>query len=181
MRITKDKVKELRARTDAGIMDCKDALREAKGNLEEAMNFLLRKGKALASRKTGRLTKQGVIESYVHLGSKIGVLVEINCETDFVARNSKFKEFARDIAMQIAASSPLFVKRESIPSGEIDEQKMDKQHIEEYLKRVCLLEQPFIKDPKISVKDYLSSVIAKVGENILIRRFTRFQLGEEKD
>ena len=181
MQIGKDKVKELRARTDAGIMDCKHALKQAGGNLEQAINFLTQKGKIIASRKTDRLTKQGVIESYVHHGNKIGVLVEINCETDFVARNSKFKEFARDIAMQIAASAPLFIKREDVPSGEIDKQKMGKQQIEEYLKMVCLLEQPFIKDSKVSVNDYLSSVIAKLGEHIVIKRFMRFHLGEEKD
>ena len=113
MQIGKDKVKELRARTDAGIMDCPHPGKQAGGNLEQAINFLAQKGKIMASRRTGRLTKQGVIESYVHHGNKIGVLVEINCETDFVARNSKFKEFARDIAMQIAASAPLFIDRKS--------------------------------------------------------------------
>jgi elongation factor Ts len=179
MQIDKEIIKRLRARTEAGIMDCKKALKEAKGNLEKAMELLRQKGIARAFKKANRITKQGLVTSYVHLDNKIGALVEINCETDFVARNSEFREFARDIALQVVASSPSYVKREDVTPEVISREKITPAETEEYYQKVCLLEQPFIKNPQITVKDYLTSVIAKIGENIVIRRFVRFQLGEE--
>lgn len=189
-------IKRLREKTNAGIMDCKKALKESKGDVEKAVEILRKKGIKLASEKSSRAAKDGRIESYIHLNGKIGVLVEVNCETDFVARNEEFKKFTKDISMQIAASRPRYVKKEDVPEKVLEKEKeilaepvknkpkeaIEKilsGKIEKFYEEICLLEQPFVKDPKIKVKDLLHSLIAKIGENIVIRRFTRYQLGEE--
>ena len=169
-------IKELRNSTGAGVNDCKKALEETKGDKEKALEILRKKGLDIAKNKAGRVAKQGRIESYIHSGSKLGVLVEVNCETDFVARNEEFIRFTKDVAMQIAASNPLYVDFDSIPAAQKHKIKDD---LELFRKQHCLLDQPFIKDPVKSVNDYLVSIVAKVRENILIRRFTRFSLGEE--
>ena len=191
-----DAVKKLREKTSAGIMDCKKALKEAAGSVEKAIEILRKKGIKLASEKSSRAAKQGSVESYIHMNGKIGVLVEINCETDFVARNEDFKKFLKDVAMQIAASRPQYVKREDIPGDVVEKEKeilaatikgkpkaatekILTGKLEKFYEEMCLLEQPFVKDPKIKVKDLLHTLIAKIGENIVIRRFTRYQLGEE--
>ncbi|HOJ59390.1 MAG TPA: translation elongation factor Ts [bacterium] len=198
--ISASQVKELREKTGAGMMDCKKALTENNGDLEKAIKYLREKGIADASKRSGRLTKEGVVYSYIHPGHKIGVLVEINCETDFVARNEVFQSFAKDIAMHIAASSPLCVSRDEVAPALVEaerevlrnqaresgkpEQVWDKiveGRIEKFYAQVCLLEQPFIKDMNITVEDYLKETIGKIGENIVIRRFSRYQLGEELD
>ena len=191
-----DAIKKLREKTSAGIMDCKRALKEAGGDVNKAIAVLRKKGIALASKKSSRATKEGVIGSYLHLGSKIGVLVEVNCESDFVARNKEFKAFVKDISMQIAASNPRYVSKEDVPKEVIENEKeiiaaqikgkpanvVDKivsGKVEKFYGEVCLLEQPFIKDTNIKVSDHLTSIIAKIGENMNIRRFVRFQVGEE--
>jgi len=191
-----DAIKVLREKTSAGIMDCKKALKEAAGNIEKAIEVLRKKGIKLASEKSSRAAKDGRIESYIHMNGRIGVLVEINCETDFVARNEEFKRFTKDISMQIAASKPRYVKREDVPSEVLEKEKeilaaplknkpkeaLDKilsGKLEKFYEETCLLEQPFVKDPKTKIKDVLNALIAKIGENIVIRRFTRYQLGEE--
>lgn len=178
-------------------MECKTALNEAGGNFDKAVDILRKKGIASASKKIGRTAVEGVIEAYIHAGSKIGVMVEINCETDFVARTSDFKMFAKDIAMQIAAATPLYVDRESVPTAIIEKEKeiyaeqskasgkpapviekMAQGKLEKFYKEVCLLEQSYIRDPNVVIGDLLKSMIAKVGENIVIRRFSRYQIGE---
>ncbi len=193
-------VKELRSKTGAGIMDCKEALAGAEGNMEEAIKILRKKGLASAAKKSERITADGMIGSYIHARGKIGVLVEVNCETDFVARTDDFQQLIKDIAMQIAASSPRFISREDVTEeilaqereiyksqalatgkpekviGKIVDGKMEK-----YYSESCLLEQPFIKNMDITVQEYISSIIAKLGENIKVRRFARFALGESKD
>jgi len=196
-----DMIRQLREKTGAGMMDCKAALKEASGNAEKALEILRKKGLAKAQQKSSRMTKEGLIQSYVHTNHKIGVLVEVNCETDFVARNDEFKAFAKDMAMQVAAVHPLYVKKEDVPGSVIDKEKeiikaqisqpgekekpqhvMDKivlGKLEKYYEEVCLLEQPFIKDQNVKVRDLLIQLIAKTGENISIRRFVRYQLGEE--
>ncbi|GAV25323.1 elongation factor Ts [Carboxydothermus islandicus] len=195
--ITSQMVKELRERTGAGMMDCKKALEEANGDMEKAIEILRQKGLAAAAKKAGRVATEGVVEAYIHGGGRIGVLVEINCETDFVAKTDEFKAFARDIAMQIAAAKPEYVRREDVPQEVIEKEreilkaqalnegkpanvveKMVEGRLEKFFKEVCLLEQPFIKNPDITVKDLLTEKIAKIGENINIRRFVRFELGE---
>jgi elongation factor Ts len=160
-------VKALRGKTGAGVIDCKNALVESDGDIEKAHGILNERGIALAKKKVDRVAEQGIIETYVHLGGKIGVMVEINCETDFVARTEQFKELAHDIALQIAAMSPLYISSEEIPAGEtgVDHQT------------ACLLQQQFIKDPSKTIRDIITETIAKVGENIKIRRFARFELG----
>jgi elongation factor Ts len=173
--VSYEAIKELREMTSAGIMDCKDALEKADGDLKKALQILKEKGAQIASKKSTRITKEGKVESYVHLGGKIGVLVEVDCETDFVARNEEFGRFVKDLAMQIAASSPLYIKREDVPKELVEKQ----EDAEKFYKEVCLLDQPFIKDESITIKDYLTSLIAKVGENIVIKRFTKFQVGLE--
>lgn len=191
-------VKELREKTGAGILDCQKALTETGNDIEKAIEHLRQKGLAAAQKKAGRETNEGLVDSYIHPGSRIGVLVEVNCETDFVARNDEFKAFVKDLCLQIAASNPAFVKREDIPASLIDKEKaiylaqakeMGKPEpawgkivegkLEKFYQESCLLEQAFIKDPSVSVKDLLSQKIAKIGENISIRRFTRYQLGQE--
>lgn len=197
MTISAAQVKELREKTGAGMMDCKKALTEANGNMEKAVELLREKGLAAAAKKAGRIAAEGVVESYIHMGGKIGVLVEINCETDFVAKTDDFKEFARDIAMQIAAYNPQFVSRDEVPAEEIEKEKeiykqqainegkpehiaekMVEGRIKNYFKEVCLLEQAFIKDGDKTVEQLLNEKVSKIGEKISIRRFTRYQLGE---
>ena len=192
-----DNIKKLREKTGAGVVDCKKALRESGGNLDKAIEFLRKQGVSLASKRSSRTTKEGRIEGYIHLGGKIGVLVEVSCETDFVARNDDFKIFVKDIAMQIAASNPLYIKKEDVPEAvtkkEIDifkaqipagkppsaTEKIIDGKLKKFYEEVCLLDQQFIKDTNIKVKDLLTSMIAKIGENIVIRRFVRYQVGEE--
>lgn len=179
--ISAELVKSLREKTGVGIMDCKAALIEAKCDTEKAIEILRKKGLAAAARRAGRIAAQGIIDSYIHLG-KIGVLVEINCETDFVARNIEFQSFVKDIAMQIAATNPQYISREDVPDGIVAHEReilKSQVRLEKFFSEVCLLDQPFIKDEKKIIKDLLAELIAKIGENILIRRFTRYQLGEK--
>lgn len=198
MAISPALVKELREKTGCGMMDCKKALEEANGNLERAIEVLRKKGLADLAKKAGRAVKEGLIDAYIHSGGRIGVLIEVNCETDFVARNEDFKNFVHDVAMQVAAASPLYVSREEVPEEVVKSEKeiyraqaiqegkpekfVDKivtGRLEKFYQAVCLLEQPFIKNQDITVQDYLGSIVAKIGENVSIRRFTRYQLGEE--
>ena len=191
-----DKIKRLREKTFAGMMECKRALEEASGDMDKAVEILRKKGIALASRKASRLAKEGAVASYIHINHKIGVLVEVNCETDFVARNDLFKNFVKDITMQIAASYPQYIDKEDIPEEIIAREKeiIKEQHkskpqdvlnkimegnLDKFYSEVCLLQQPFIKDPSLMIKDLLIQTIAKIGENIIVRRFVRYQLGEE--
>ena len=195
--ITAALVKELRERTGAGMMDCKKALSATDGNLEKAIDFLREKGLAAAAKKAGRVAAEGLVEAYIHGGGRIGVLVEVNCETDFVAKTDAFKELVKDIAMHIAATNPSYLKREEVPTAELEHEqavlaeqarnegkpekiieKMVAGRIEKYYKEVCLMEQPFVKDPDKTISDLITESIAKIGENISIRRFTRYQLGE---
>ncbi|HBC94059.1 MAG TPA: translation elongation factor Ts [Pelotomaculum sp.] len=190
-------VKELRERTGAGMMDCKKALAESGGDIDKAADYLREKGLAAAAKKAGRIAAEGLVESYIHGGGRIGVLVEVNCETDFVAKTDEFRALVKDIAMQIAAAKPEFVKREEVPAEALEHEKailraqalnegkpanivekMVEGRVEKYFKEVCLLEQPFIKEPEMSVKQLLTEKISKIGENISIRRFTRYELGE---
>ncbi len=190
-------VKELREKTGAGILDCQKALQESANNIDKAIDYLRQKGLAAAQKKAGRETNEGTISAYIHSGNRIGVLVEVNCETDFVARNEEFQTFVKDLALQIAASNPSFVKREDVPSELIEKEKkiylaqakeMGKPEtawpkivegkLEKFYQESCLLEQAFIKDPGVSIKDLVAQKIAKIGENISIRRFTRYQLGQ---
>lgn len=165
--ISADLVKELRERTGAGVMECKRALEEAGGNLDRAMAVLQERGIAMAEKKSHRETSQGMVECYIHAGGRLGALVEVNCETDFVARTDDFKKLARDLAMQVVASSPAFVSEDDLPEGAEGEPK-----------ELCLMLQPFIKDESRTVGDLIKEVIAKTGENIRVRRFTRFELGQ---
>ena len=195
--ITAALVKELRERTGAGMMDCKKALSATDGDLEKAIDFLREKGLAAAAKKAGRVAAEGLVEAYIHGGGRIGVLVEVNCETDFVAKTDAFKELVKDIAMHIAATNPSYLKREEVPTAELEHEqavlaeqarnegkpekiieKMVAGRIEKYYKEVCLMEQPFVKDPDKTISDLITESIAKIGENISIRRFTRYQLGE---
>ena len=169
-----DLIKELRHMTSASVIHCKQALEEAGGDVQKAADLLRRKGLEIAAKKGSRAAKEGRIESYVHLGNKIGVLLEVNCESDFVARNNDFCQFTRDLAMQIAASSPSYVKREDVPA-DILEQEPDS---DTFAKDHCLMEQPFVKDPGMTINDYLVSVVSKLGENIVVRRFQRYKIGE---
>ena len=190
-------VKELRERTGAGMMDCKKALSETNGDMEKAIDYLREKGLAAAAKKAGRIAAEGVVESYIHMGGRIGVLVEVNCETDFVAKTDAFKELAKDIAMHIAASRPEYVRREEIPEEVLEHErslyrqialnegkpehiidKIVEGRIDRFCKEVCLLEQPYVKDPDMTVGELITSMIAKIGENISIRRFARFERGE---
>ncbi|GIO29970.1 MULTISPECIES: translation elongation factor Ts [Paenibacillus] len=197
MAVSASAVKELREKTGAGMLDCKKALEEANGDITKAVELLREKGLAAAANKAGRVATEGVVESYIHGGGRIGVLVEINCETDFVGKTDQFKEFARDIAMHIAASSPRYVAREEVPAEEIEKEKeilkaqalnegkpekivekMVEGRIGKYFEEFCLLEQPFIKDPDKTVATLLKEKISTIGENISIRRFVRYELGE---
>ncbi len=169
-----DAIKELRMLTASSISDCKKALEESGGDIKKAQEFLRKRGLEIVAKKQCRIAKEGRVEAYVHTGNKIGVLLEVGCETDFVARNSDFAQFTKDLAMQIAAASPAYIKKEDVPKDAIGEAK-DKSG---FYKEHCLLEQPFIKDPSITINDYLASIIAKIGENIVIRRFMRYRVGE---
>ena len=192
--ITTQMVGDLREKTGAGLLDCKKALTEANGNVEEAIVILRKKGVASAAKKAKRATREGLIESYIHVGGKVGVMVEVNCETDFVARNDEFKAFCRDLCLQIAAANPTFVRREDVPEADVAKereiataqvqgkppaalQRIIEGKLEKYYSTVCLLDQPFVKQPEKTVKDILTEKVAKIGENIQVRRFIRYQLG----
>lgn len=197
MEISATMVKDLREKTGAGMMDCKKALTEAKGDFEKAVDYLRQKGLATASRRAGKIASEGRIGAYVHAGGKIGVIVEVNCETDFVAKTEDFQNFAKEIAMHIAASNPLYVRREQITEEVLEREreiyrgqareagkpekiieKIVEGKLEKYYSEVCLLEQPYIKDPNLTIQDLLNELISKVGEKIEIRRFSRFQVAE---
>ena len=198
MSIGASEVKTLREKTGAGMMDCKRALEESGGDFEKAVESLRTKGIATAEKRSGRETKEGVVEAYIHPGSRLGVLVEVNCETDFVGKTDEMKNFAREIAMQVAAANPVAISRDDFPKDMIEKEmeiyrsqakemkkpdniitKIAEGKLEKYFKETCLLEQQYIKDPDKSIQDILHDVIAKTGENISIRRFSRFRLGEE--
>jgi elongation factor Ts len=197
MEITAAQVKKLRDLTGAGMMECKAALSEAKGDVDEATTILRKRGLAQATRKAGRSTNEGLIGSYIHMGGKIGVLVEINCESDFVARTDDFQNLAREIAMHIAAASPQYVRREDVPEDVLERERgiyraqMDGQNkpqnvidkivegkLNSFYEQVCLLDQPSIRDPKVTIGQAVQQAIAKLGENISVARFVRFKLGE---
>ena len=197
MSISAAMVKELREKTGAGMLDCKKALEEAGGDMNRAAEILREKGLSAAAKKAGRIATEGAVESYIHAGGKIGVLVEVNCETDFVGRNSDFRAFVRDIAMHIAASNPQYISREEVPAEVIEKEKeilrtqalnegkpekvvekIVEGRINKFFEEVCLLEQPFVKDPDKTVAQLVSEKISTIGENITIRRFARFELGE---
>ncbi|HVD95479.1 MAG TPA: translation elongation factor Ts [Candidatus Limnocylindria bacterium] len=188
-------VKQLREKTNAGFMDCKRALVESGGDLSKAEAILRTKGITSAGKKSSRVTKEGIVASYIHLQGKVGVLVEVNCETDFVARNENFREFVKDITLHIAAAHPLYVSRADVPGNLIEAEreiykaqvkgkpdnvaeKIVEGKLEKFYSTVCLLEQAFIKNPDVTIKDLLSAKIAELGENILIRRFVRYLVGE---
>jgi elongation factor Ts len=188
-------VKQLREKTNAGMMDCKRALAEAEGDLAKAETILRTKGIASASKKASRATKEGIVASYIHLQGKVGVLVEVNCETDFVAKNENFRGFVKDITLHIAAAHPLYVSREDVPGKLIEAEreiykaqvkgkpanvieKIVDGKLDKFYSTVCLLEQGFIKNPDVTIKDLLNGKIAELGENIVIRRFTRYLVGE---
>jgi elongation factor Ts len=176
--ISATQVKELRERSGAGIMECKRALEETAGNVERAVDLLKQQGLAKAEKKAGRAASQGVIEPYVH-NNRIGALVEVNCETDFVARTPDFRELAHDVAMQVAATSPRYVSEEAIPESDFPELEREFGSRKQALEAVSLLDQPFIKDPRQSVRDLVKERIARLGENIVVRRFARFEVGAD--
>ncbi len=197
MEINASMVKDLRERTGAGMMDCKKALIETNGDIEKSIEYLREKGIAKAAKKSGRVASEGIVESYIHGGGRIGVLVEVNIETDFAAKNEDFRSFVKDVAMQIAAMNPTYVKREDVPSDAIEKEKeilkaqainegkpaniaekMVNGRIEKYYNEICLLEQPFIKENDKTVQQVLQEKISTIGENISIRRFARFEMGE---
>ncbi len=197
MAISASMVKDLREKTNAGMMDCKKALEENAGNFEAAVDWLRKKGLSAAAKKAGRVAAEGMVQSYIHGEGRVGVLLEVNCETDFVARTDGFKEFVRNVALHIAATSPLSVSSDEIPTDLIERErsvltakakeqgKKDEMiakivdgQIKKWLSENCLLEQAFVKNPDLKVGDYLKETIAKTGENIVVRRFTRFELGE---
>jgi len=197
MEINAAQVKELRETTGAGIMDCKQALQESDGDMDKAMRVLREKGLAGAQKKAGRIAADGIIDSYIHLNNRIGVLLEVNCETDFVARNEDFRSMVHDIAMHIAASKPLYVSAEEVPEEVLAEEreinrsralkegkpenvvdKIVEGRMKKFYEEVCLLDQPFVKDPDITIGELVKRTIAAVGENIVVRRFARFQVGE---
>lgn len=196
MEITAKMVGDLREKTGAGMMDCKKALSETQGDFEKAILWLREKGMSQVAKRSGRSANQGVIGNYVH-GGKVGVLIEVNCETDFVAKTDDFQNLAKELAMQVAASVPKYVGREEVPAAELEQEKavylneakqsgkpeavqakIAEGKIESYYKQVCLLDQPYIREPKKSVKQYVTEVAAKVGENVVVKRFARLQLGE---
>lgn len=198
MNITSQMVKDLRDKTAAGMMDCKKALTETNGDMEKAVDLLRQKGLAVAAKRAGRATSEGVIETYIHAGGKLGVMVELGCETDFVAKTDAFREFARDVAMHIAAANPVAITREEVPETVIIREKdiyiqqaidsgkpaniaekMVAGKIEKFLAEICLLEQKYVKNPDLSIQDLLNEVVGKMGENISIKRFARFQVGVE--
>lgn len=174
MGISVNLIKELRNLTYASVVDCKAALEETKGDVQKAVLLLRKRGLEIAVGRQDKAAKEGRIEAYVHLGNKIGVLLEVDCESDFVARSSEFAQFTKDLSMQIAACNPLYIKKEDVPAKCLRQEK----NKAEFIKNNCLMEQAFIKDPNITIKDCLGSLIAKVGENIIIRRFIRYKVGE---
>ena len=174
MVIAPDKIKELREETGAGVMACKKALEETKGDIAKAKELLKKKGLEIAAKKASRTASQGRVVSYIHHNHKIGSLVEVNCETDFVAKNEDFTKFCKDLVMHIVAANPLFLDKAEVKKDDIPE----KEKPEDFYKRTCLLQQPFIRDDKLIIGDYLNSLIAKTGENVVIRRFVRFVVGE---
>ena len=197
MEVSANMVKELREKTGAGMMDCKEALAETGGDFQKALDYLRQKGLATAAKRAGRVASEGRIGSYIHAGGKIGVMVEVNCETDFVAKTDDFQAFAKDIAMHIAASSPSYIRREEVTVDVLEREKeiyraqardakkpekvIDKiveGKLEKFYGETCLLEQPFVKDPDLTIQDLLNGLIGKLGEKIEIRRFTRYQVGE---
>ena len=197
MAITAKAVKELRERTGAGMMDCKRALQETGGDMEKAIDFLRKKGLADAAKKAGRIATEGLVHAYIHGGGRIGVLVEVNCETDFVARTDKFQEFVHNVAMHVAAARPQWLDRESVPPADLEREKkllaeqaaesgkppqvvekIVQGRLEKFLKENCLLDQPYVKDTDITVGEYVKKMIAELGENIRVRRYVRFELGE---
>lgn len=198
MNITSQMVKDLRDKTAAGMMDCKNALTETNGDMEKAVDLLRQKGLAVAAKRAGRATSEGVIETYIHAGGKLGVMIELGCETDFVAKTDAFREFARDVAMHIAATNPVSISRDEVPESVLTREKdiyiqqaidsgkpaniaekMVVGKIEKFLAEVCLLEQQYVKNPDLSIQDLLNEVVGKMGENISIKRFARFQVGVE--
>ena len=172
--ISVDLIKELRHMTSASLAHCKKALEDSKGDLKAAVLLLRKQGLEIAAKKQGRAAKEGRVEAYIHHGNKIGVLLELNCESDFVAKNSDFAQFAKDLSMQVAAANPVYIKKEDVPAEVIDQEK----NKEDFYKAHCLLEQSFVKDPGMTIADYLGSIVAKIGENVVIRRFTRYKIGE---
>ena len=199
MKITSQMVKDLRDKTSAGMMDCKKALTETDGDMEKAVDLLRQKGLAVAAKRAGRATSEGVIATYIHGGGKLGVMVEVGCETDFVAKNESFGEFARDIAMHIAVASPVGITREDIPENVVAREKeiyvqqaldsgkpeaivekMVVGKLDKFISEICLLEQKFVKDPDLTIQDKLNEIVAAMGENISIKRFSRFQVGSEE-
>ena len=197
MAITTSQIKELREKTGVGIMDCKAAINESGGDIEKAIEYLRKKGIATAKKRGGRVTSQGQVQSYIHAGGKIGVLVEVNCETDFSGKTEDFMALVKDMAMQIAATNPIAIDREGVPEDTLEKEKdiyatqaresgkpdniIDKiveGKLKKFFSEACLLEQPFVKNPDITVQDLLNDLMAKTGENIVIRRFARFQLGD---
>ncbi|MFO7600079.1 MAG: translation elongation factor Ts [Candidatus Desulfacyla sp.] len=199
MTISTSTIKELREKTGVGIMDCKTALSECNGDIDKAIDYLRKKGIATAKKRGGRVTSQGQVQSYIHAGGKIGVLVEANCETDFTGKTDDFTEFVKDVAIQVAATNPVAIDRESVPADLLAREKeiyasqakasgkpekvLDKiveGKLAKFYSEACLLEQPFVKNPDITIQDLLNGLIAKTGENIIIRRFVRFQLGDSE-
>lgn len=199
MAFTAKDVQDLRARTNVGMMDCKKALVETDGDMEKAIEYLREKGIAKAAKRAGKIASEGIVDSYIHLGGKIGVLVEVNCETDFVSRGDMFKAFVHDVALQIAAAKPTYVSKEEVPQAEIDHEKeilkaqalnedkpkplaiiekMTEGRISKYFQEVCLLEQDFVKDPSKTINQLLTETSSTIGEKITIRRFVRFEMGE---
>jgi len=198
LQITTDMIKELRAKTGAGVLDCRNALQETDGDFDKAVELLRQKGLAIAAKKASRETREGTIASYVHTGARVAALVEVNCETDFVARTPEFQQLAKDLAMQVVATRPLYVRPEDIPAEVIEREKESyraqladsgkPEHIidriiagklEKFYDEVCLLRQPFIKNEEMTVQDLITDAIARLGENIVVRRFVRYELGEE--
>lgn len=196
MAITSEMIKQLREATGAGVLDCKKALEQANGDFEKATEILRQKGLAAAAKKAERTANEGIIGSYVHMGAKVAALVELNCETDFVARTEAFQTLARDLAMQVVASRPLYTRREEIPAADLERervaytaqladsgkpddvvQRIVEGKLEKFYQETCLLEQPFIKDPNITVGDLVKAAVAKLGENIVVRRFARLEVG----
>lgn len=197
MSVSAAMVKELREKTGAGMMDCKKALTEVNGDMDKAISYLREKGLAAAAKKSSRIAAEGIVDSYIHMGGKIGVLVEVNCETDFVAKTDKFRELVKDIAMQIAAANPKYIRVEEVDPTEINQEKeilraqalnegkpeavVDKMvegRIKKYYQEICLLEQPFVKDGSLTVGQMITTAVSEIGENIQVRRFVRYQMGE---
>lgn len=174
-KISIDLIKDLRKMSQASIADCKKALEGADGNIEEAIKLLRKRGLEIARAKKDRPAQEGRVQSYIHTGNKLGVLLEVNCETDFVARSEDFCQFAKNLAMQIAAGNPAYIRKEDVPEEVINKVE-DK---EEFYKENCLLEQAYIRDPSITINDYLAALVGKIGENIVVRRFVRYKIGEE--